>query len=358
MKIGILTFHFAHNYGAVLQVYALQEKLKELGHDVEIIDYRPSYLIDSYKLPSLEFKSKSPVKIISRFLSIILLNNSRAKRIKKFNDFIETNLNLNCQTNIIPKDYNLYILGSDQIWNCYLTKGIDNVYWGDFLKKTDSKIITYAASIGSYKIQEDKKYIIKKLLSNIDKISVREKDTIEEIRNLTNKEIIEVLDPTFLIEKTKWDQLSISSLPKKKYILVYQLGYNKNLIKIANKIAEQIHGTVIEVPATITLRYLFNKNKATSPIEFINLIKNAECIVTSSFHGTAFSIIFEKPFYTIALNDGSDNRSRNLLENLSLDNRMIGINSKVDFSHIDYTLANKKLQKLISNSKSYLKSFL
>lgn len=354
MKIGILTFHCAHNYGAVLQSFALQEYLKEKGHKVEIIDYRPSYLIEPYEIPSLKLKSLS---ILRRSLSVILLNNSRVKRADNFNAFIKDSLNLSDETNDVQKEYDLYILGSDQIWNGEITKGIDNVYWGNFIKRADSKICSYAASLGGYKIQKHEKSIIKHHLLNIDKLSVREKETLEEIRSLTSKDIVEVLDPTFLINRSKWDQFLGGNFPKNKYILIYQVRYNKNLLRIANQIANQLQARVIEIPAGISLKHLFNKYKSTSPFEFINLIKNAECIVTSSFHGTAFSLIFEKPFYTVALNDGADNRSINLLSNLSLNNRIINKNSKVDFSHIDYSVVNKKLQDLILSSKSYIESF-
>jgi hypothetical protein len=358
MKIGILTFHCAHNYGAVLQAYALQEKLKELGHYVEIIDYRPSYLIDAYKIPSLNFKSQSIKNIVFKILSVCFFKYSRRKRFVKFDDFIKNKLNLHQQTNIIPEDYDLYILGSDQIWNGYITKGIDNVYWGRFSIKPGAKKITYAVSLGNYKLQEGQKPYVKQLLAKIDGISVREKETLSKIQSLANKQVYEVLDPTFLNNKLKWNKLINDDYQNRKYVLLYQVRYNKHLKDIAKNLAKQIKGTIIEVPAYISKQYIFNKYKTISPVEFISLIKNAECIVTSSFHGTAFSIIFEKPFYTVALNDGKDNRSINLLNKLSLQNRMINVYDNVKFAPIDYTESNKKLQYLIYCSESYLNSFI
>jgi polysaccharide pyruvyl transferase WcaK-like protein len=356
MKIGILTFHCAHNYGAVLQAYALQEKLGEIGHDVEIIDYRPDYLIDPYKLPSIELKSKSPKRIIRSLLNVLLFNKRRNKRIKKFNDFIHSKLNLNFQTNIIPDNYDLYIIGSDQVWNAHITRGIDSVYWGDFLRRNDSKICTYAASLGRFKISDEDMPRISKYLENIDKISVREYDSLDQIQRLTSKEVIEVLDPTLLIDKKRWNQLAIKNTVNNKYVLIYQVRYNKYLKSIANKIAKQLKAKVIEVPAFITRNYLFNNHYNTCPSEFISLIKNAECIVTSSFHGTVFSIIYEKPFYTVVLNDGSDNRSINLLNKLTLQDRMINVNENISFSKIEYTIPNKKLKALISKSEDYINS--
>lgn len=358
MKIGILTFHCAHNYGAVLQAYALQEIIKEMGHEVKIIDYRPFYLTESYKLPKINFKLIFSRRIIFNLLSLIFTYRFRRIRFEKFNDFINFNLNLSLQTCNIPSDFDLYIFGSDQIWNGSITKGIDMIYWGAFPTKIKSKKISYAASMGNYTLKNYQLPIVKDLISSFNGISVREKETKDQLQNLTSSEIFQVLDPTFLINKITWEQLIIDVPIKKKYVLIYQVRYNKYLRQIANDIAKQIKSTVIEVPANISKRYLFNKFKTTSPIEFISLIKNAECIVTSSFHGTALSIIFEKPFYTVDLNDGADNRSRNLLDILLLRNRMIMIQSKVVFTTIDYIEPNKNLIKLINSSKSYIYSFL
>lgn len=360
MKIGILTFHRAHNYGAVLQAYALQETLKEMGHDVEIIDYNPFYLIDPYKpfLFKSDFTGNLKTKIKKIVLSLILLP-IRSKRWLVFNKYINTHFNLSHKCNtLIPQNYDLYIIGSDQIWNKRITRGFDKAYWGFFKIKEGANKITYAASFGDFKnISEEEKYIEKALL-NFNGISLRENEYLDLIKSISEIEIYKVLDPTFILDNLKWSEKAIKPEIKSKYVLIYQVSTSPETTRIAKEIAKQLNTIVVEISADITtLR--FNKIKYTvSPFEFIGWIKYAECIITTSFHGTAFSIILEKDFYMINLENGSEKRSRDILLELDLIDRMIPINSSVDFEKISYTRPYSKVNVLKQNSLKYLNSYL
>lgn len=360
MKIGILTFHRAHNYGAVLQAYALQEFLINLGYNVEIIDYRPSYLIEPYKPLSISRIINGSIKSILKkiVLSIILLP-IRSKRWLVFNKFIKTYFKLSKHIRPLSYDkYDLYIIGSDQIWNKRITKGFDKVFWGFFGKHDITNKITYAASFGDYENLSEDREFIKQALLNFSGISLREKEHIEFINSLNEKQIYKVLDPTFILDVAKWKEKAVKPRIKNKYVLIYQVSTSYDTNRIASEIAQQLDVEVVEISADITT-IKFNKIKYTvSPFEFVGWIKYAECIVTTSFHGTAFSIIFEKDFYMINLANGSEKRSHDILLELGLEDRMIPKKSSINFERICYEKTNYLLDKLKQSSLEYLRSNL
>lgn len=344
MKIGILTFHCAHNYGAVLQCYALQETLKGMGHDVEVIDYRPEYLLAPYRIFDVHrLLSKKPMQLIKIWGREFLIFNRRRKRYKAFNDFISTRLNLSdrIQGNDIPSKYDIYIMGSDQIWNPKITKGFDPVYFGEFLfDKGKKKYISYAASMEVNSLNEDEKSFYKKSLANFDSISVRESQLATLLQPLTEKKVEFVLDPTLLADINIWNKIAESPNINVKYVLVYQVRVDEDVQRIAHLLAEEIGAIVVEVTACLIPSFNCHKLQCESPEEFLGLIKHASFVITTSFHGTAFSIIFKRPFYSIALEDGKDTRVFSLLKGINLSNRIIKKSSNPVFSEIDYNNVN------------------
>ncbi len=358
MRIGILTFHCAHNYGAVLQCYALQEFLKSKGHNVEIIDYRPYYLLRPYKIFKIErILSHNPIKLLKNTFRELALLYYRYVRYYNFETFITNKLNLSLRVreNNIPNKYDIYIIGSDQVWNPKITKGFDNIYFASFpFEKEKKKYISYAASMGVQELTAEQKQYIKSSLCNFDKISVRENNLCKLLEPLTSNTINQVIDPTLLIKVADWNQLVIKPNINSKYVLVYQVRTNKETLKIANNIARQIGGVVIEAVAWLNIRCFKNKYQVATPEAFLGLIKYADCVVTTSFHGTAFSIIFNKVFYTLLLNDGKDSRSLSLLESVGLKDRAISINSTISFTSIDYSEVNYRLNQIRKDSEKYL----
>lgn len=341
MKIGILTFHCAHNYGAVLQCYGLQEALKAMGHDVQVIDYRPDYLWKPYKVFNIQrFRTNSLYELLKLVAKETILLPNRIKRHRAFDDFIKKRFNLShsITQQDIPSCYDVYVMGSDQIWNPKITKGFDQVYFGYFsFQKANKKYVAYAASMESTKLEPNSINFLLKSLNNFDAISVREMQLAEQLHSLTGKKIETVLDPTLLVDHSIWNKIAIEPLKKKGYVLVYQIRMDTNVMHIADSIANQLNTHVIEITGNLTFQ--FNNRKRVqyaSPEEFLGLIKNAACILTTSFHGTAFSVIFNRPFYCIALNDGYDTRSQSLLASIGLEHRIIGKNDMPVFSTIDY----------------------
>lgn len=359
MKIGILTFHCAHNYGAVLQCYALQETLKNMGHEVEVINYKPKYLITPYKIFNIKyFYQKNPYKLLKRIFTEIEIYKKRKKRYNAFNTFINKKLNLSTLVagHSIPKDYNLYIVGSDQVWNRHLTQGLDPIYWGNF-ERGAGHLITYAASMEAKEIDEQYKVPIINNLKNFDYISVREKNLQEILQKISKKKIELVIDPTLLVNSTLWNNLSIAPPIKKKYVLIYQFAKNINTINIANKIASEINADVLDVNVDI-LNDKYNKLYYLSPEQLLGYFKNASFIITSTFHGTAFSVIFNKPFYYIKLGNKENYRVNSLLENIGLSDRIISEYSSPEYKDIKYIKTNKLLNALKNNSIQFLEKII
>ncbi len=358
MKIGILTFHCAHNYGAVLQCYALQETLKSLGHKVEIIDYKPNYLVSPYRsFYSKRLRGCNLLERVKAFVKEFLLMPKRIKRYNAFQSFIKNRLNLSrtVKGKDIPLQYDTYIIGSDQIWNPKITNGFDSVFFGNFnFAKNGRTYISYAASMEAKIIDKETEAYYRKALMNFDALSVREIQLKTLLQPLTEKNIELVLDPTLLADKKIWDKIAERPDIDRKYILVYEVRQDSNTERVAQQLAKEIDAEVIKITAGLNLCYSSNIKQCESPEKFIGWIKYADCIITTSFHGTAFSIIFNRPFYCLKLDDGADTRSASLLNSLSLEDRFIDKTSNLTFTSIDFSEANKRLANMQVKSLTFL----
>ena len=358
MKIGILTFHCAHNYGAVLQCYATQEFLRSKGYDVEVINYRPQYLLDPYKLFDRRRVISKNLMLSLKFLIVeCLLFLNRYKRFKGFEKFIHNRLQIgNAVTrDSLPSDCDAYIIGSDQVWNSRITRGFDPVYFADFsFEKGNKKYISYAASMESKTLTPEQIDFYTKSLQNFDSISVRESQLQQLLQPLISKKISQVLDPTLMVPTHVWDKFSTQKTEGDKYVVVYQVRVDPNTMRIAEYIANQIGAKVKVLVAWLQYKAVEGTDQTATPEDFVDAIRNAACVVTTSFHGTAFSVIFNCPFYTIKLNDGRDSRSESLLGTLNLEERIVDVNARPTFSDVDYSLVNQKLEKLRLESQAFL----
>lgn len=359
MKIGILTFHCAHNYGAVLQCYALQETLKSLGHEVEVIDYRPKFLTYPKYINFSNIKNGSIASKVRKLIREVTILPKKNIRYYVYDKFINQRLELSEHSkdySYISSEYDVYIIGSDQVWNKKITNGYHNPYFAIFsFPKKNKKYISYAASMESEDITKDTD-ILKKLLANFDSISVREESLQQLLQPLSEKPINLVLDPTLIANKIIWHKLAIEPKIKKKYVLVYEVRTSPHTIQFANHIAQQLNAEVIRLFAWVDRFNNKNEYKCESPEKFLGWFKNAECIVTTSFHGTAFSIIFEKPFYTMKLENEGNSRSYSLLNRLCIADRIISWESFTDlnFTNINYSRINSKLSDFKQESIKYI----
>lgn len=357
MKIGILTFQTTNNYGAILQSYALQKVLKDYGQSPEIINYQCEYISKPYRL--INFKEKGLAGYLFSLIGYICY----LPRTKACNDFRKQMRYSSVvdSENIkkIDDNYDFYIVGSDQVWNYRLTNG-DTRYLLDFVAN-DSKKYSFAASLGVSEIDMKYRDIYTQLLNKFSRISVREKQGAEVIEGLIKKPVSVVLDPTLLLSAKEW--LQVSQLPqiKQEYILVYQLGISKNLIKFVKDISRQTGFRVLYIPFPLGGYVGCSCKWRIGPAEWLGLFANASYIVTDSFHGTAFSILFNKLFYTEASGQHKNVGSRlySLLETFGLTGRLFDERTQFKTGQkIDYEYVNKKLESERSKSIQFLEEIL
>lgn len=365
MKIGILTFQNAHNWGASLQAFALKTYLEKQGYEVKIINYINENIQKNYRRSEKVKFQKSGLMSIPIYLYQLIQKAYTAKQIAEkwdmFHEFITQSL-LDGDTQIYTaediqnSDFDVMIYGSDQIWNPKLTNGLDSVYFGEGIKK--ARNISYAASMGLKKLEAEDEKKFKQYLANFDYLSVREETLKNYIKELTDKEATNVVDPTLLIEQEEY--LKIEVKPKiKDYLLLYEISPNKQMMKIAKKIAKEKHLKIVCLEYKKDMKKMHYKQIANvGPREFIGLLRSAKFVVTNSFHGTVFSILFEKDFYTIPINQ-SNSRMENLLNICHLKSRYIAEESEVDLeSKIDFKTAKENIQQNRKKSIEFLKESL
>lgn len=359
MKIGILTFHRAHNYGAVLQSYALKKYLQEIGNDVYVIDYNPSFLtgvpyaINNY----VYWISINPFKFIRKILSEPLLHFRRKRRWVKFDFFIRSHLNLYpSESFFVNNEFDCVVYGSDQIWNAFITNDkISEVYWGEF---SPGKSISFAASMGNYLPTKQNADVIKQYLKNFNSLSVRELSLQNYLKSLTEKTVEVVCDPVFLVSRNNWEQELPSITEPLPYVLCYNLLQSEDCKKQAEIVSKKMGIQLIEISGMVKYRMCKHAYYDTlDPLEFVSYIKQASFVVTSSFHGVVFSVVFQKDFYAIGLGEKSG-RVEDLLKQIGLEERMLN-NITDNIQNIkNYKDSEFLLNKYVEKSKLFLKRAL
>ena len=312
MKIGIITFHYIPNIGAVLQAYALCEFLCELGYDCEIIDYRCEaidakeikYKVDGnwfYKILKLLFNKKKHIDK-TRACQEFLYDNSRVSKTIFNKNNIENAKEL----------YDVFISGSDMIWDLGITD-FDKTYFLDFASENVFKI-AYASS-GTESWNDNEYPEIKKLLSNYEAIGVREENTKQILKNIMSIDSELVVDPTLLLDFKHWETLALCP-DEDDYVLVY-FPYPE-VLNAAQIYASKYEKKLIVIENSIK-RKKYKKIWPKTPQEWLGYIKNADAIFTDSYHGLIFSLIFQKKVWTA--NKGS--RQKTLIHKLDIDDVFI-----------------------------------
>ena len=317
MKAGVITFHSANNYGAILQTWALQKVLKNRGIDVGVINYHPE-IIDRLYDPML--CRRGVTRQLLRFRQFLLHRDS-LKRYHRFIRFSNRNFNLigdyrtyeELRDNIPELD--AYIVGSDQVWNDSHTAGYDPAYFLEFAGK--GRRVAYAASIGRDYFNPKYKDRYRKSLEAFDAISVRERSTVGAVSELVSTPVEVVLDPTLLLTREDYEEIKVKSRIKEKYILVYMIEKNDQLITFANRISIALGLPLIYRRPVPRVKNELPPFYTADAGEFIGLIEAAEYVITNSFHGTVFSTIYEKPFVSM-LHSDTGSRTADLLKELGL----------------------------------------
>lgn len=379
MRICTITCHRVYNYGASLQAFALQQYLESQGHTVRIIDFTPWYHQDRYNIfwsgegvSGWKLVLNGKYSLLRYFYKPLKAwKNGMFKtwgRKSAFDLFERYYYHLTDRTYVTSTDLSVnppmadcYIAGSDQIWNTYSFNGKEPAYYLDFGAE-NIKRVSYAASLSTSNIAEGWEDFVKEKISKLDAVSVREKSGADILTKIGIRNVTQVVDPVFLLEKSEWTTLYRGrakdyGLNKESYLLVYDfLGNDLDMQHFIKEYAKNQKLTIVSINDFTPMKYAdININNA-GPLEFLSLIDNAACVVANSFHATAFSVIFQKEFYTFGLKGyNNSNRMIDFLEMIGERRRFTPSNIQ---SSIDYSKVKFLLDKEIGRSKNFINQAL
>lgn len=359
MKIGIITY-FHSNYGAILQAYALHTVLGSLGHTAEIIDYRDAF----HRSESL-FTSWTSAKGVTLNFFTIMRYRLFIERKQRMAEFFKQNLNISETKYLSSRELernlpecDAFICGSDQIWKPSKDHDRNRAYFLGFVKQDQATKIAYAPSFGVSSVPPSYRQEIQPWINDIPNLSVREETGKAIIEQVTGRKATVVLDPTLLLDNAHWDRVAKHPKFGTPYILVYstsQRGLFPELVKHIKK--------TTRLPVFVLSLYSLNLMSMADdviynagPSEFISLFANATCVCTNSFHGTAFSIIYRKPFWSVPHNT-TNSRMADLLSRIELSSRQVSGPKQFPESplEIDYAAPASLLDRLSGESFSFLK---
>lgn len=350
--IGILTFHRASNYGAVLQAYALQEGIRLCGGEPEVVNYLCPTVENDHRPIGL-FKTHS-------FVHALVHYRIKLKKDRVFNAFRNRKLNMSVavKTHELPEcadKYSVFISGSDQVWNDRLS-GMDPTYMLDFAGERQR--YSYACSFGfdEFPVGLEHKYVA--LLKGMQTVSVRESSAVDMLKRAGIRAQVDV-DPTLLLTKEQWAKFANNPHTKDPYILVYTVSGDIELLNYARRLSQK---------TGIKIRYLNNQVKSNrdierikyaTPEEFVGWFANAEYVLTNSFHGTVFSIIFNKKAkIELETKKKYNVRSRDLLKNCGLTDCILTNTQSDEVFDSDWSAKEVRLQEMRNKSMQYIREII
>ena len=373
-KIGTITFQASHNCGSLLQAYALQQTLKAMGYDNEIINFSNEGSRDMYSiLPPIHPFRRGIRGRFQNWIKSIQYYSILKRQHASYENFIANKLRLsnraynsNEELQNAHFDYTHYITGSDQVWNIACPDA-DTAYFLDFVK--EGKKIAYAVSTGATDIAKkaNNPELYKKFVDDFDFISVREQNAVVQFKKMTGRNDIELLiDPTLMFTQEDWENHFTLNKPMVKgdYIFYYAFHYDDAVNKVVMEIANRMNMPVYILEAKAWGPKGIHKSglklcENSGPEAFLNLMKFAKLSLTTSFHGTVFSVIFRKCFWFIdsAMHNPMDDRAATLVNQLGLQERLILgetlLQQKVDVMP-DYSQMNECIMALQSAAKAFL----
>lgn len=370
--IGIITYHHYYNYGTMLQALALQEKVEQLGYQAELIDFKQDNSLSRYEMLKLRIK-RMPVYIKER-KKYRALADSREKIKEKnelFEQFYKTYLHVGKKKYTTtqqlmenPPVYDGYVVGSDQTWNPFVANSPE-AFFLPFVENK-SKKGSYGPSLAVKSLSDEKEKEYRKKLSNFSFLSCREQDGAQLLSRITQKEVKCVLDPTLLLSAKEWGKYCEFEIPKEPYILVYFLGEKSEHRRAVEKIQKLTNWKIISFPAAyLEMENNDYKKVWGGPKEFLSLIRGAALICTDSFHGTMFSINFQRNFFSFCKSSDSEESSENsrlysALNIFGLSNRIIHNmdNLTAEDISIDYKNVIPILEEQRRDSIEYLENML
>jgi len=362
-KVGLITFHRATNYGALMQTYGLYRTLECLGKNPEIIDYRAKFTTQQDAL--INCAGSNLLQKAKNLLSSLLLLQNNIQRNQGFERFLKNHFRISAPVynpDTLTDVYVNYITGSDQVFNRDITMDDADVYFLSFVKDS-SKKYSYAASFGRVQIPIQEQEWYREQLYSFAKISVREQTGKDLVYQLIGKSSEVLIDPTLLLAKDEWAALAKkypSRQVEKPYILLYPMLETDCLFQHTWKFSQETGLPVLCLCPGLRLRkkypeFTFIAN--ASPEHFLFLFQNASYIMTSSFHGTAFSILFERQFISMfPLENEASDRVRSLLELLHLGDRLVDSNSTV--FDIDAPIQWDEVSRKLSSERAKATQYL
>ena len=362
MKIGIFTF-FQTNYGAVLQAYALQKYLQnQPDTEVEIIDFTTPEHLEGHKVCKRQ-SLKNPVVAIAYYFFTLIHDRQLKRRVTRTRDFKNKYFHFTRRFSSMKEALknhpieDIYITGSDQVFNPN-GKYVPLYYLG--FDKGNGKKVAYAPSFGISEFNADITQKIKGYIQDFDFLSCRELTGADYLSSITGHDVPVVVDPVLLHNADEWGKVAVTPRYKKDYIFIYDLNGADNLIKIAKDIQRNTGLPIVCLTGKREKKYSVDKQfYDAGPAEFVGWIKDANYVVTDSFHGTVFSLIFCKQFFTFIALEKTSSRIKNLLGKVKLENRIV---TKRDLPLFDFLSYNDNvvtsLEQLTQLSRYYITRFL
>ena len=365
MKVAVITRHAVTNYGALLQAVATQQTIENLGHSCEIINYiRKDETYRRFEFTLLKGKkewSKNPLKkavyLALRLPQAYIAGRKFEKERGKKLHLTPRYSSLEQLENNLP-EADVYMTGSDQVWGPVADGSYDSAYCLSFVPKEKRKI-AYASSFGRAALTEETKAYYKKWLSRYEKLAVRENSAVDLLKDFGLK-ASQVVDPTLLLDASYWNRY-VTKPKTGKYVLVYQLHNNPAVGEYAEKVAKAMKLPLIRISPTLHQCTRPGKLDFTTTVEkALTYIKNAECLITDSFHGTVFAMTYHTPFVEVLPNNGTGTRNVSLLQLTGLSDRIVYDPENVALASqpIDYERVDAILRKERERSLAILKDML
>lgn len=366
-SVGIITFHCADNYGAMLQAYGLKKYVSDAGAQARIIRYEPPFMTGRHwwfpyiPVGGMTCRVGLSIRGWKAHLEIgmdFFLLKEKMKRFRKKYLIEKGDRKLLFSWQLRRLSFPYYIVGSDQIWNPDITIGLRRIYFGAFPNKYKKKVISYGASLGRETLSSQYEKRFSELIQSVDVVSIREADAVPYVQGFCRGKVENVLDPVFLLDRECWER--IARRPgRRNYILIYQAEQNQELTRYVHKLAADTGLPVVELQTgTVRTANGFLQDYAVGPAEFLGYIRQAAYVVTNSFHVAAFSILFEKKFLAFPYSK-SGLRVGNVLKMSGLENRLYekGKHKQIEEA-VDWDEVNRKMREHIRRSKAFLKDNL
>jgi hypothetical protein len=371
-SVGIITFHSIYNFGAVLQAYALRRVVAKLGYQSEIMDFQPT------SMRCWLFSISRRIVGLKRNWKVLARLNDHLGLRRRFRLFFRKQMGLGRRplatrfedlSRWTPK-YDVYLSGSDMIWNpCFLNavyKECGRAYYLDFVKEGHARKVSYASSFGVTEIPDVHRVKIASMLGRFHALSSREEIGCGFIQQLTGQPAEHVLDPTFLLTSSEYDEVAIIPSISGPFVLIYPMEPSNLFCRLARKVVD-----LLKLPVVAVVPHNSNPDRFAfadkvvydaGPAEFLGWMKAASFVCTNSFHGTCFSLIYRKSFLGVP-DSGSNMRMWNLLQRFGLATRQMTRPEELHAAHplldpIDYASLEPRLQQSIEQSLDYLKRAL